>query len=98
MSDPLLDKVGKRLGNLSDIPEELRKQLQATKTDEFERQILEVLSDLEGIGNIDEILVGLYRRFGIVQQRAFLSNKLYRMTTSGHLRSVKGKRGVYQKD
>ncbi len=96
MNDNALEKVGKRLGNLSDLPEELKKQLQATKTDELERQILEVLSELEGIGNIDEILVGLYRKYTVIQDRAFLSNKMYRMAKSGHLKSVKGKKGVYE--
>ncbi|MDD3183645.1 MAG: hypothetical protein PHD48_12715 [Alphaproteobacteria bacterium] len=96
MNENSLDKVGKRLGNLSDLPDELKKQLQATKTDELERQILDVLSGLEGIGNIDEVLVGLYRKFSVIQERAFLSNKMYRMAKAGHLKSVKGKKGVYE--
>lgn len=91
-----LDKVGKRLGNTSDLPEELKNQLQATKTDELERQILDVLSGLEGVGNLDEVLVGLYRKYSVIQERQFLSNKLYRMAKTGHVKSVKGKKGVYQ--
>jgi len=94
-NDPI-DKVGKRLGNLSDLPEELKKQLQATKIDDFERKILETFSKLEGIANIDEVLVGLYRNFNEIQDRAFVSNKLYRMAKAGHVKSVKGKKGVYQ--
>lgn len=95
MSDDM-DKVGKRLGNISELPEELRNQLQATKTDELERQILSVINKLEGIANIDEILVGLYRDFKSIQQRSFLTNKLYRMTKSGLIISVSGKKGVYR--
>ncbi len=91
-----LDKVGKRLGNTSDLPEELKNQLQATKTDELERQILDVLSNLEGVGNLDELLVGLYRKYNVIQDRQFLSNKLYRMAKTGHVKSIKGKKGVYQ--
>lgn len=96
MSEPPLDKVGKRLGNVAELPEELRTQLQATKIDELERQILEVLTDLEGIANLDELLVGLYRKFGVIQERQYLSNKLYRMAKAGHLTSVRGKKGVYR--
>jgi len=96
LNKSLLEKVGKRLGNVSDLPEELKKQLQATKTDKLERQILEVFSDLDGIGNIDEILVGLYRKYKVTQDRAFLCNKMYRMAKSGHLKSVQGKKGAYQ--
>jgi len=92
----LLEKVGKRLGNVSDLPEELRNQLQATKIDELERQILDVLSSLEGIANLDEILVGLYRKFSVIQERQYLSNKLYRMAKAGHIITVKGKKGVYK--
>lgn len=97
MSETPLDRVGKRLGNIADLPEELKSQLQATKTDELERQIIDVLSSsLEGVGNLDEILVNLYRKFKVIQERGYLSNKLYRMAKGGHIKSVKGKKGVYQ--
>ena len=92
----LLEKIGKRLGNVSDLPEELRNQLQVTKVDKAERQILDVLSSLEGIANIDEILVGLYRKFSIIKERDYLSNKLHRMAKAGHLINVKGKKGIYK--
>ena len=96
MENNQIDKVGKRLGNLADLPEDLKKQLQATKIDDLERKILEVFLGYEGIANIDEILVGLYRKYSEIQDRAFVSNKLYRMAKAGHLKSVKGKKGVYQ--
>ena len=40
MSNDVLDKVGKRLGDLSDLPEALRKQLNAGKMDDLEEKIL----------------------------------------------------------
>jgi len=98
MSDSPIYKVGKRLGNIADLPEELKKWLQATKIDDLEQKILDVFDELEGIANIDEIIVGLYRRFELIQERPYISNKLYRMAKSGHLKSVKGKKGIYQKD
>lgn len=97
MSEIPLDKIGKRVGNIADLPEELKSQLQITKADELERQIIDVLSSsLEGVGNLDEILVSLYRKFKVIQERGYISNKLYRMTKAGRIKSVRGKRGVYQ--
>ena len=91
-----LSKVGRRIGNISDMPEELRKQLQTGKTDELESQIISVIKKLDGIANLDEILVGLYRDFNVIQQRGFLTNKLYRMNKSGLINSVEKKKGVYR--
>lgn len=96
MNDEILKKIGRRIGPLSELPQELRDQLNAGKTDELEQDILEVLREFEGFANIDELLVGLYKRNGKVQERQFLANKLYRMTKAGHIKSVEGKRGVYQ--
>lgn len=96
MEEDLTEKIGKRLGNISDLPEELRKQLQITKTDELEDVILEVMKELEGIANTDEILVGIYRKTKKIIERTFLSNKMYRMGKTGHIISVAGKKGVYK--
>lgn len=97
MDEYLLNKVGKRLsGKLDDLPEELLRELQITKTDELEDKILQAIrEDYEGIANIDEILVALYKRHGVIQKRAFLSNKLYRMAKSGLVKPVEKKKGVY---
>ncbi len=97
MNEDTLNKVGKRLtGNLEGLPQELLDELQITKTDELEDQILQVLrEDYEGIANIDEILVALYKRHKTIQKRAFLSNKLYRMAKSTLLKTVEKKKGVY---
>lgn len=91
-----LSKVGKRIGNLSDLPEELRSELPTTLKDELEIQIIECFIDLEGIANIDEILVFLYRKYGVIQKRAFLASKIYRMVKSRSLEKIKGKKGIYR--
>ncbi|MFN7902089.1 MAG: hypothetical protein ACK5O1_04560 [Holosporales bacterium] len=97
MNDSTLNKVGKRLvGKLDGLPQELLDELQIAKTDELEDQILQVLrEDYEGVANIDEILVALYKRFDTIQKRAFLSNKLYRMAKATLLKAVEKKKGVY---
>ena len=88
-----LNRVGKRLGQLTDLPKELISQLQLS---EVEDQALTVIrEDFEGIANIDEILVGFYKRFAVIHNRRTLANKLYRMSKAGLLHSVRGKKGVY---
>ncbi|MEP3074321.1 hypothetical protein [Maricaulis sp.] len=82
--------------DLSDIPRELLKELTLAKTDELEQQIhIVVQSAPDGQADIDTILIGLYRKFDVIQKRRFLQNKLWRMTQKGLLSSVRGKKGVY---
>lgn len=91
-----LSKVGRRIGKLTDLPEELKQQLQITKGDQVEDQILTVMQEeLDGIANIDEILVCLYRRFQVIFKRQLLANKLYRMAKLNWLYPVPGKKGIY---
>lgn len=98
MSDDLLSNVGKRLGDLSDLPEALRKQLVATKLDDLEEKIIETLNKrFDGVANVDELIVGLYRDFGyITEDRRVLANKLYRMCKTELIESVPKRKGVYR--
>ena len=89
------EPIGKRLGDLSDLPPELRKQLVANKADDLESQILDVIEDLNSIASIDEILVHLYRQFQVVQDRRYLAGKLGRMVKKDLVIAVEGKRGQY---
>jgi hypothetical protein len=94
--EDVLKKVGRRLGDLSDLPEDLRRQLNAAKLDDLEQKIIETIRNrYEGIASIDEIMVGLYRDFDYVtEDRRWLANKLYRMAKTGHLESVPKRKGV----
>ena len=98
MSNDILDKVGKRLGDLSDLPEALRKQLNAGKMDDLEEKILKTMRQrYDGMATIDEILVGLFRDFQYVtEDRRTLAGKLYRMTRAGHLEGVPKRKGVWK--
>ena len=74
-----MKKLGKRLGDVSDLPEELKEELQSIKISELDEQILSIIQeDLGGIANLDEILVGMYRKYGKVQKRQFVAGKAYR--------------------
>lgn len=99
MSDDKINKIGKRYGDLSDLPEELKSQLNVGKSDELEEQIVWVMNNYyDGVANIDEILIALYRKFGVIQKRTFVVNKLYRMGQTGCVFSIKGKKGAYRTD
>lgn len=96
MDESLPSDLGRRVGNLDDLPEELRAQLQIGKIGELEREIIEVIRQYDGVANVDEILVGLFRQTGEVHERQRLANRLYRMGQAGHLVSVPKKKGVYR--
>jgi hypothetical protein len=89
--------LGRRMGNLSDLPDELRKQLQIARISELEQTIISIINHMyQGVANVDEILVGLYRETNEVHQRQTIANKLYRMTAAKQLLSVPKKKGVYR--
>lgn len=89
--------VGRRIGDVSDLPPELLSQLSIPKLDEVEQAVINTLtSRYNGIASIDEILVGIYRDAGILQtDRRKFSNKLYRMQSARHICSVDGRKGLY---
>ena len=80
------------LGNIHDLPQEILDELSIATADEIEDQIVTVINAYSGTATLDQILVGLFRKFGVAQKRRFLQNKLYRMTM---VWSVPGKKGVY---
>ncbi|WP_291982948.1 hypothetical protein [Candidatus Accumulibacter sp. ACC005] len=96
MGGDVLSDVGKRLGDLSDLPEALRKQLNAAKMGDLEEKILRTIKErYDGAASIDEIMVGLFRDFQYVtEDRRTMANRLYRMTKAGHLESVPKRKGV----
>lgn len=94
-NDSLPHDLGRRLGDLSDLPEALKQQLQAAKISDLDRSIIDTIAALDGVANVDEILVGLYRTTGEVHKRQYISNKLYRMAQSKQIASVPRKKGVY---
>lgn len=91
-------RIGNRLGDLSDLPEALRKLLKATKLDDLEDKIIKTMKErYEGAASIDEIIVGLYRDFQVIpEDRRVLANKLYRMVKAGHIESVPKRKGVFK--
>jgi hypothetical protein len=97
MDDSLPHDLGRRVGNIDELPESLRAQLQIGKIADSDREIIAIVRDeFAGVANVDEILVALYRRTGEINERQPLANRLYRMGKAGHLISVPRKKGVYR--
>lgn len=80
------------LGNVYDLPAELLEELSIAKVDDLEDQLVTVINSYGGEASLDQVLVGLYRKFKVSQKRRFLQNKLYRMDM---VWSVDGKKGIY---
>lgn len=59
---------------------------------------MQICNVLESAGkplNIDQILIGLYRKHNRLEKRTPLTTKLYRMTKAEEIYSVPNKKGVY---
>jgi hypothetical protein len=82
--------------DLSGLPEELLQQLSITNVDILERQILSVLETLGGSGDLDQVLIGLYRKYQVIQKRRILQNKLWRMVRKGNIQKPSAARGVFR--
>jgi hypothetical protein len=81
--------------NLADLPPELLKELSIGQLDTLEQQIVAVFEGEGGGANLDQVLIGLYRKFRVVQTRRFVQNKIWRMVRKGRLAKTKGERGVF---
>ena len=79
----------------ADLPAALLKELKGGRSDELERQILAVLAACGGRADLDQVLIGLYRGFGIIQKRRVLQNKLWRLVRTGRIAKAKDRRNVF---
>ena len=82
------------IGDIADLPPELLKELNIP-SDKLETQIIAVLGLCRAPADLDQILIGLYRRFGVIQKRRFLQNKLWRMVNKQQIYKMKDRKGLY---
>ena len=94
----LTTALPKDMGDIFDLPSELVQELSITKGDGLEDKLITVINSYGGTANLDQILVGLYKKYGIIQKRRYIQNKLYRMAKAGMVHGIKGKKGVYTTD
>jgi hypothetical protein len=81
--------------DITDLPPALLRELRSQHANLLDAQIIAVLKDHSGSANLDEILIGLYRKFQIIQKRRFVQNKIWRMVRKGQLHQMKPARGVF---
>ena len=82
------------LTDVADLPQELLKELNIP-SDQLETQIIAVLGFSGTPIDLDQILIALYRRFGVIQKRRFLQNKLWRMVNKQQIYKMKDRKGLY---
>jgi hypothetical protein len=91
-------EIGKRIGNIGDLPDSVKSQLEITQIDDLEQKVLSTLNQrFSGVATIDEVIVGLYRDFGYeTKSRQDVVDKLKKMTDTGLLRLRQGKHDAYE--
>lgn len=77
------------------LPPALLKELSPRKRDQLEQQIVAVLAASDGSADLDQILIGLYRGFGVIAKRRVIQNKLWRLVRTGRIRKAKNTRNVF---
>lgn len=84
------------LGDISDLPPELIKELSLSSPSQLEQRIEAIIRNSEDqSANINTILVELYRRHGVKQKRRSMNSKLWKMMEQKMIWSIEGKKGIY---
>ena len=86
---------GGELATQADLPEALLRELSPKRSDQLERQIIAVLAACNGSADLDEVLIGLYRGFGVIGKRRVIQNKLWRLVRTSRIAKAKDKRNVF---
>lgn len=84
----MMEIVGSRLGNIEDIPDNLRAQMSLGHSSVSKKVEEVIVKYLDGCGTIDEILVAFFREHGIVLERSKLVSRVHRMIRNGSLERV----------
>lgn len=98
MTEKHIENLGKRLGNIAELPEFLRSQIREGNLEGIEDQIFNVLNeDLEGQATLSEILVALYRRYGVADKtRDDITKSIYKIMRRGLIQKTENRKGVYE--
>ena len=98
MTNDIMSKVGTRLGNIDDLPEELKKQIPEFALGGLDEQVYNVLKEnLEGIASLSEIMIALYQRYKVMDKnRQEVTEAVYRLIRKKVVVGVKGRKAVYK--
>ena len=84
--------VGNRIGDMSDLPEQLKKEIRPKYTHWLLKTIRE---NFGGIITIDEALVVWYRKTKEIKKRTQMNNILYGFVKKGLLKQYNKRRGWF---
>lgn len=79
--------------DLGGLPDELVSELAISRADQEDAQIIQLFRIARRPLNINEVMIGLFRKFQVQSKRTALSARLYRMATRNDLINVE--KGVY---
>jgi len=79
-----------KLGNIHDLPPALQRELSIRKSNELDDQIVTVINAYGGEATVDQILVGLYRKFGLIQKRRSVQARLEKIAGITEVTERKG--------
>lgn len=84
------------MNDRKDLPPELIAQLSAeSRKRERYNLILEIMTASGGTADLNTILIGIYRKTGVIETRGYMVGQMYRMAKASLVRSVKKEKGVY---
>lgn len=78
---------------LDEFPDDLVNELAISRADQEDAQIVQLFRIARRPLNINEVMVGLFRKFQVQSKRTALSARLYRMASRGDLSNPE--KGVY---
>ncbi len=80
---------------LKGLPPEIIKQLHLNDSDKKDLNLIEIIEQFGPVG-IDKILVQYYLKHGEILDRQKLMTRLYRMKLKGLVKTVGGRKGIYE--
>jgi hypothetical protein len=84
------------LSDLDDMPNDLKKEVRRLG---IRRDTVNLLSlfDIKQHLTIDEIIVGMMRKYGVKKKRLWVSSTIYNLKRREMIKDVEGEKKVYQK-
>jgi hypothetical protein len=83
------------LGNLSSVPDDVKENLLLKNSFREDTKKVMILFDIKRQLNVDEIVIGLYRKYGLTKKRPWVNSTLNNLIRSGFVKRIEY--GKYEK-
>jgi hypothetical protein len=74
--------------NMKDLPDDLSEELNVSQSDKEDAQILELLEIANRALDLNELLIGCFRKYNVKHKRNLLTARLYRLVKRGLVHNV----------